>query len=114
MILYHIIRWLISSSLSDFSDYDSSDEEWRMAHGRPAAPAASGRKSGPSSRRPSHNAYAQMDEEPVQRKSLLSDDPFADDMDTPVQERQRMQCKSSIQMARAFTDPKGPRFSVLV
>lgn len=82
---------IAAGSLSDFSDYDSSDEEWRMAHGRPSAPTTSGRKSGPSSRRPSHNAYAQMDDEPVQRKSLLSDDPFADDMDTPVQERQRMQ-----------------------
>nr|XP_031860429.1 uncharacterized protein CI109_004039 [Kwoniella shandongensis]KAA5527501.1 hypothetical protein CI109_004039 [Kwoniella shandongensis] len=86
---------LNQGSLSDFSDYDSSDAEWQAAHGRSAA----------NSRRPSVAApakkasrdYANLDDDYGQGKSGLLDpndpfgDPFADEGDTPMQEKQRMQ-----------------------
>ncbi|KAK8853196.1 hypothetical protein IAR55_003898 [Kwoniella newhampshirensis] len=86
---------LNQGSLSDFSDYDSSDAEWQAAHGRSAA----------NSRRPSVAApakkasrdYATLDDDYGQGKSGLLDpndpfgDPFADEGDTPMQEKQRMQ-----------------------
>jgi hypothetical protein len=75
----------------DLSDYDSSDEEWRASQSRAKAPAAAAApKRAPA-------AYRSLDDDNAPtRKSLLDpNDPFGDEDDelqTPVQERQRMQC----------------------
>ncbi|WVQ84468.1 hypothetical protein IAT38_006620 [Cryptococcus sp. DSM 104549] len=85
-------------SLSDFSDYDSSDAEWQAAHGRAAVTGVRRQQqqagAGPSRDR----EYATLDDHFGQGKSGLLDkendpfgDPFADEADTPVQEKQRMQ-----------------------
>ncbi|RXK40501.1 hypothetical protein M231_02153 [Tremella mesenterica] len=90
---------LATGSLSDFSDYDSSDEEWRRAHGQPST-SRSAAKAGPSTvsapTTKKQTPYAQLDDEPVSKKGLLDaddpfGDPFADDDDTPAVERPRMQ-----------------------
>ncbi|WRT70251.1 uncharacterized protein IL334_007246 [Kwoniella shivajii] len=84
-------------TLSDFSSYDSSDEEWqashrvksrRQSHAKPAPPAAKSHR----------EQYASLEDDyPQGRKSLLDPndpfgDPFADEGDeTPIQENRRMQ-----------------------
>jgi len=74
------------------SDYDSSDEEWRASQSKARAPAPAPAAS--SKRAPA--AYRSLDDDNAPgRKGLLDpNDPFGDEMDeleTPVQERQRMQ-----------------------
>jgi hypothetical protein len=96
------------SSLSDYSDYDydSSEDEWRAAHPnrKPAHHSSAGPSRQASSQRP--RDYAALDEETgAQGRHGLLDpndpfgDPFADEQDTPVQEKPRMQCEWS----RSFT-----------
>lgn len=82
-----------SSDYSDF-EYDSSDDEWRQRHQSRsrrqsrAGPSGSGNDRG----------YAALDEEKQSRGGLLDPndpfgDPFADEADTPMQEKPRMQCE---------------------
>lgn len=93
---------IIFSSLSDFSDYDSSDEEYRRR-----SQAASRRQSASAPR-----AYAQQDyqalDDNVGRAGLLDpDDPFSDPFDdeTPAQEKPRMECQSpSLRTKFAYAD----------
>jgi hypothetical protein len=81
-----------SRSLSDFSDYDSSEDEYQARRSRRQSFAKPARQ---------EPAYRSLEEEGgVGRKGLLDPndpfgDPFADDIETPVQERQRMNCESS-------------------
>lgn len=85
-------------SLSDYSDdYDSSDEEWQRARSRRQSLA--GQKAQPKAQ---DREWATLDDDQssIHRGGLLDPndpfgDPFADDNDTPVHERQRMQCESS-------------------
>ena len=91
---------LMSGRLSDYSDYDynSSDEEWRASHSRrpsvakPKGHARSGSKS---------QAYTSLEDDGHAKKGLLDPndpfgDPFADDNDTPVGEKQRMTCELNL------------------
>ncbi|GFZ48656.1 hypothetical protein JCM24511_06405 [Saitozyma sp. JCM 24511] len=89
-----------AGSLSDYSDYDydSSEDEWRAAHPnrKPAHQSSAGPSRQASSQRP--RDYAALDEETgTQGRHGLLDpndpfgDPFADEQDTPVQEKPRMQ-----------------------
>ncbi|TYJ54213.1 hypothetical protein B9479_005139 [Cryptococcus floricola] len=91
-------------SLSDFSDYDSSDAEWQAAHGPSAlahkrASISHAAAAGKGKGKERVTDYAELDDE-FGRSGLLDDkdeeanpfgDPFADEADTPVQEKQRMQ-----------------------
>ena len=94
---------LIQSRLSDYSDgYDSSDDEWQRARSRRQSMA--GQKAPPPQQRQQQNReWASLDDDAssIHRGGLLDPndpfgDPFADDNDTPLQERQRMQCKLSL------------------
>ncbi|OWZ72599.1 hypothetical protein AYX14_01923 [Cryptococcus neoformans] len=83
-------------SLSDFSDYDSSDAEWQAAHGSGAVANKKAPAAGPSSRVP--REYASLEDDYPGQSGLLEKeddnpfgDPFADELDTPVQEKQRLQ-----------------------
>ena len=89
----------IDGSPSDFSDYeyDSSDDEWRQKH-----PSRSRRQSraGPSGSSRYDTGYAALEEDKQSRGGLLDPndpfgDPFADETDTPMQEKPRMQCESA-------------------
>jgi hypothetical protein len=101
------------SSLSDYSDYDydSSDNEWRAAH--PSSRRQSAQHPGIAVDSSSHHTSAHRSQQrpPREYASLEDDvdprggrqglldpndpfgDPFADDMETPVQEKPRMQCE---------------------
>lgn len=86
-------------TLSDFSDYDSSDDDYRRSKSRrqstAQAPAAAAKRGSVS--------YRTLEEEGGHgRKGLLDPndpfgDPFADvdELETPIQERPRMQCECS-------------------
>lgn len=93
-----------SRSLSDFSDYDSSEDEYQARRSRRQSFAKPARQ---------EPAYRSLEEEGgVGRKGLLDPndpfgDPFADDIETPVQERQRMNCES--RPGSNLADIQGPR-----
>ncbi|OCF38205.1 hypothetical protein I317_07245 [Kwoniella heveanensis CBS 569] len=86
-------------SLSDFSDYDSSDPEYqaysrsRAASRRQSLAAPAGHRQAPP------REYASLEDDYPQGRSGLLDpndpfgDPFADENDTPIQEKKRMQCE---------------------
>lgn len=109
-----------SRSLSDFSDYDSSDEEYRRGHSRQNSRAANSRTHsrhnsdfdpyGSSSRHPDPAGYAALEEEGGKQGLLSADDPFGDPFGddnaarTPQHERQRMECKCGFEIA-AIADP---------
>lgn len=115
------------SSLSDFSDYDSSDEEWRKTHSRKSsrhAPISSSSRDAGNYRgesfdpyAPSGSSYTALGDEGGKDR-LLDDpfgDPFADDNqldeeDSPRPEKQRMECESSSASAGArfpIAEPHG-------
>ncbi len=77
--------------MSDFSDYDSSDDERRQ-------PAQARRQSTSQGGKRNEVSYRAVEEESGHgRKGLLDPndpfgDPFADGLETPMQERPRMQC----------------------
>lgn len=83
--------------LSDYSeDYDSSDDDWQRARSRRQSLA--GQKAKPTQGRDREWATLDDDQSGVQRGGLLDPndpfgDPFAADDDTPLHERQRMQCE---------------------
>lgn len=86
------------SSLSDFSDYDSSDAEWQAAHGSGTVANKKASTAGPSSH--VTREYASLEDDFSGKSGLLAKeddnpfgDPFADELDTPVQEKQRLQCE---------------------
>ncbi|WVF73079.1 hypothetical protein IAT40_007898 [Kwoniella sp. CBS 6097] len=89
-------------SLSDFSDYDSSDPEYQ-AYSRSRAASRRQSLAGPSGghRQAPPREYASLEDDYPQGRSGLLDpndpfgDPFADDNDTPIQEKKRMQCEYS-------------------
>ncbi|KIR53498.1 hypothetical protein I315_04091 [Cryptococcus gattii Ru294] len=83
-------------SLSDFSDYDSSDAEWQAAHGSGTVANKKASTAGPSSH--VTRDYASLEDDFSGKSGLLAKeddnpfgDPFADELDTPVQEKQRLQ-----------------------
>ncbi|KAE8539433.1 hypothetical protein D1P53_004533 [Cryptococcus gattii VGV] len=83
-------------SLSDFSDYDSSDAEWQAAHGSGTVANKKASTVGPSSH--VTREYASLEDDFIGKSGLLAKeddnpfgDPFADELDTPVQEKQRLQ-----------------------
>lgn len=87
--------------MSDFSDYDSSDAEWQAAHGSGAVANKKAPAAGPSSRVP--REYASLEDDYPGQSGLLEKeddnpfgDPFADELDTPVQEKQRLQCECGL------------------
>lgn len=104
-------------SLSDFSDYDSSDEEYRRGHSRQHSRAHSRHHDDfdpyASNRHPDPSGYAALEEEGGKQGLLSADDPFGDPFAddnaarTPQHEKQRMECKSDYQAHRA--DIQGPR-----
>ena len=85
-------------SLSDFSDYDSSEDEYHERAASHRQTTSHGTSAPPSKR--NSVAYRALEQQGGQgRKGLLDPndpfgDPFADENDTPMQERPRMQCKS--------------------
>lgn len=91
-------------SLSDFSDYDSSEDEWRATHSRQQSRQYDYRHNygGSSSKNPDPqegNTYQSLEDE-FGSKGLLDPndpfgDPFADDEEatTPHQEKPRQECK---------------------
>lgn len=97
----------LSRSLSDFSDYDSSDEEYRRGHSRQNSRAQSRHNSdfdpyaSSSSRHPDPSGYAALEEEGGKQSLLSADDPFGDPFAddnaarTPQHEKQRMECEFS-------------------
>lgn len=82
------------SSLSDLSDYDSSDNEHHATQSRQQSNVK-----GASAPKRNEVAYRALEEESGHgRKGLLDPndpfgDPFADETDTPMQDRPRMQCE---------------------
>ncbi|TXT04425.1 uncharacterized protein COLE_07244 [Cutaneotrichosporon oleaginosum] len=94
-------------SLSDFSDYDSSDEDWRASHSRQSSRQEAGPSRGNRGqiyRGDSFDPYAPSDdggyaalEDEGGKDRLLEDpfgDPFGDDQaTTPRNEKQRMECE---------------------
>nr|ODN91769.1 hypothetical protein L203_01020 [Cryptococcus depauperatus CBS 7841] len=87
-------------SLSDFSDYDSSDAEWQATHG-PQAVAYKRQQAHTGREKTSTSEYATLEDD-HNNKGLLEEDenpfgdPFADEQDTPVQEKQRLQCEFDV------------------
>lgn len=107
-VLIHIPRTCIvvsltrrNRALSDYSDdYDSSDDEWQRARSRRQSLAGQKPKPAPQAR---EREWATLDDDQssIHRGGLLDPndpfgDPFAADDDTPMHERQRMQCGSSL------------------
>lgn len=90
---------MLCRALSDYSeDYDSSDDEWQRARSRRQSMAKSQPKA-ESSTRDREWAALDDDQSSINQSGLLDPndpfgDPFADDNDTPIHERQRMQCES--------------------
>lgn len=99
-----------SGTLSDYSDYeyDSSDEEWRTKQQvRSRRQSRAGPSGGSSSKQ-----YAALEDDGHGKRGLLDPndpfgDPFADDNDTPHQEKQRMQCESADQALSDANDRGG-------
>ncbi|WVR00260.1 hypothetical protein IAU59_007403 [Kwoniella sp. CBS 9459] len=92
---------LNQGSLSDFSDYDSSDPEYQAVSRSRAASRRQSLAAPAGQRQPRPREYASLEDDYPQGRSGLLDpndpfgDPFADDNDTPIQEKKRMQCESA-------------------
>lgn len=88
---------ILCRSLSDFSasDYDSSEDEYRKARSRRQSTAAPPKSAGGKA------AYKRFDDDGRHGSKGLLDpnDPFADEEETPIFEKPRMQCGSSVAFA---------------